>query len=154
YAVGPALLWSPFIVTIHLIGCVLRMGVDPGALSPLTGYEFRYIAAITLGTNFYALLGLIALYSLSRRYFGPQNGFISVVGIWFGTSYIYYLYSEPSYAHVLGASLTALFVWSYIAYHSRMEWGLLLRTSILAGLMVLTRWQNAVFFIIPFMDMV
>src|SRR5262249_48214810 len=65
-----------------------------------------------------------------------------------------YLYFEPAYAHVLGASLVALFIWSYTAYRAQMHWSLLLRTAGIAGLMLLTRWQNAVFFSIPVVDVV
>jgi hypothetical protein len=153
YAVGPALLWSPFILAVHTVYRVTGPGVDPGAAPAVTGYEFPYVAAITLGTDCYALLGLLALYSLSTRYFGPWPAFMAVLGIWFGTPYVNYLYFEPAYAHVLAASLVALFIWSYLAYRAHMRWIWLLGTGALAGLMVLTRWQNAVFLIIPLIDM-
>ncbi len=154
YTVGPALLWSPFILVVHMVYRATRLGVDLCAAPAATGYEFPYVAAITLGTNFYALLGLLALCSVSAHYFGSRPAFMAVLGIWFGTSYLHYLYFEPAYAHVLGASLVALFIWSYNLYHAHRHWSLLLRTGVIAGLMILTRWQNAVFLIIPVVDAV
>jgi hypothetical protein len=148
------LLWQPMLLKGGLIdssaGLIYKYAISDfwKAVSFLL-----LVAAITLGTDCYALLGLLALYSLSTRYFGPWPAFMAVLGIWFGTPYVNYLYFEPAYAHVLAASLVALFIWSYLAYRAHMRWIWLLGTGALAGLMVLTRWQNAVFLIIPLIDM-
>ncbi len=151
YAVGPAILWTPFVLAAHILSSVIG-----GDGSSVTGYEFQYVAGLVLGTNFYAFMGLLALYDVSTRFFARHPALIAVLAVWLGTPWVNYLYFEPGYAHVLSASLVAVFIWSHLdsrAQSGRQNRGCLaVRTGIVAGLMMLSRWQNAIFLVVPVLD--
>lgn len=144
YAVGPAILWSPFVLIVHLAAEITGQEV--------TGYEQGYAAAIAFGTSVYALLGLVALHTLLRRFFevGPTLG--AIVAVFWGTAAINYLYFEPAYGHIISAAWVMIFVATYQRYRDTRTRRILIYSGIAAGLMILTRWQSALFLLFPLFD--
>ncbi len=144
YAVGPAILWSPFVLIIHLAAKISGQEV--------TGYEQGYAAAIAFGTNVYALLGLVALHTLLRRLFDVGPTLAAIAAVFWGTAAINYLYFEPAYGHIISAAWVMIFVATYQRYRDTRTRRTLIFSGCAAGLMILTRWQSALFLLFPLFD--
>ncbi|MBZ0318674.1 MAG: hypothetical protein K8L91_19830 [Anaerolineae bacterium] len=144
YAVGPAILWSPFVLIVHLAAEITGQEV--------TGYEQGYAAAIAFSTNVYALLGLLALYDLLRRFFEVGPTLAAIAAVFWGTAAINYLYFEPAYGHIISAAWVMIFVAIYQHYRDTRTRRILIYSGIAAGLMILTRWQSALFLLFLLFD--
>lgn len=144
YAVGPAILWSPFVLMVHFTAKISGQEV--------TGYEQGYAAAIAFGTNVYALLGVVALHTLLRRFFDVGPALIAIAAVFWGTAAINYLYFEPAYGHIISAAWVMIFVATYQRYRDTRTRRMLIYSGIAAGLMILTRWQSALFLLLPLLD--
>ncbi len=65
FSVGPAILWSPFLLAAHL--SVLSFDALGGHV-PQDGFAKPYIVSIALGTAFYGFLSLWLSFQLARKY--------------------------------------------------------------------------------------
>ncbi|MGD8328578.1 MAG: hypothetical protein PVJ49_04025 [Acidobacteriota bacterium] len=147
--IGAALLWSPFYITADLM-----VGVSHwfGAEVPRDGYSWPYVWAVSLGSLFWGMLGLLLTYRLCREYADAVSSTTALVGIWFATPVVFYLYITPPMAHAnsLFAVSLFLFVWLYTRDERQLwEWVAL---GIAAGIMVLVRELNWLFLLAPAVD--
>ena len=108
FSIGPAILWSPFLVAAHLV--VLSYDALGGHV-PADGYSKPYILAMALGTTFYGFLAIWISFRLARKYLPEQWAFWGALGIWFASSLPVYMYFNPSWSHAHSAFIVALFVW-------------------------------------------
>ncbi|MDX1662361.1 MAG: hypothetical protein R3272_01130 [Candidatus Promineifilaceae bacterium] len=146
FAVGPAFLWAPFVLPVHLV----YMSIAALTSGAVTGYELPYVAAAVFGTNFVALLGWLAAVEVASRYASRSTAVVAVLAVVFGSAYVNYLYFDPAYSHVLSASLVALFIWNSLCFLERpADPRAPLVAGLLGGLMILTRWQNIFFLAVP-----
>jgi hypothetical protein len=125
FPIGPALLAAPAYVGALAIG---------GAGQP--DYAPALVGAFTLAS---LLLGLLALL-LCWRLTGSA---VAVVATALCTPYVFYLLYEPSYSHTFSAFAVAAFAcvwWRGREDRSALGW---LALGALAGLMAITRWQDA-----------
>src|SRR5437868_3175338 len=67
FTVGPAILWTPFLLPAHL-GVLLARAL--GSNIPADGFSAPYRTAMALGTAFWAFLGLLLSFRVARRYAG------------------------------------------------------------------------------------
>ena len=65
FSVGPAILWSPFLLLAHG-GVLLARAL--GSTVAADGYSAPYRLGMALGTAFYAFLGLWLAFRLARTY--------------------------------------------------------------------------------------
>src|SRR5882672_3512468 len=56
FSIGPALLWTPFLLAAHL---TVLLADALGAHIPADGFSSPYLLAMALGTAFYGFLGLL-----------------------------------------------------------------------------------------------
>lgn len=140
YAIGSALLWSPFFITAHIISIIFHQPTD--------GYAPLYVIGTSLGTAAYALAGLWLAYRLTRELFDRRAAKWAVVGIWWSTPLLFYMYSDPTMSHANDAFVTALFV--YVWYRTRSgtyrSW---LGRGFALGLAALVRTQNVLLVLLP-----
>ena len=135
FSVGPALVWAPAYLLVHGLGYL-------GLFRP-TGFGYPYFTAVSTVTAMGGLLGVLWLYRLVRRYSEPPAAFLSALLIWWGTFHIWYMVFEPSMSHALGmASVSGFLLLSHHSARSRWDFALL---GLAAGMVILIRWQNAVF---------
>lgn len=135
YAIGSAVLWSPFYLTAHFASAILGLPTD--------GYAPLYVIAASLGSAIYALIGLWLAYRIASEFFGKRVALWATIGIWWSTPLLFYMYSHPIMSHANDAFVNALFV--YVWHRTRpapraRDW--LLRGATL-GLATLVRAQNA-----------
>ena len=149
FSIGPAILWSPFLVTAHLV--VLSYDALGGHVSA-DGYSEPYILAMALGTAFYGFLAIWISFRLARKYLPEQWAFWGALGIWFASSLPVYMYFNPSWSHAHSAFMVALFVWYWDhtrATRTFLQWALL---GLIAGLMMDVYYPNAVLLLFPLLE--
>jgi hypothetical protein len=147
--IGAALLWSPFYVVADLVVVVARaFGVDLDR----SGYGALYVWGVCLGSLFWGLSGLALTYRICRRFYGVRASRFAVLGLWFASTLVFYLYITPPMAHASSLFAVALFLWLWLRTRdnrSALQW---LALGAAGGLMVLVRELNWLLFIPPAVD--
>lgn len=150
FAVGPALLWAPFVAPVHGILTLLHALGLP--VSP-DGYSRPYRMAVAFGTAVYGLLCLGLSYRLAARYVHRAAARLATLAIWFGTSFVVYLYFNPSWAHIPAAFAVAWFLdyWHRTQpERTRQQWFLL---GLLGGLMLDVYYLNVTVLVVLLWDL-
>lgn len=146
FSVGPAILWAPFYAAAHVF--VLLSNLNGQNYIP-NGFSPPYIFSVNLASLFYSLLGTILTYKACSRYFSKSNAFISAVTIFLSSFILYYVVYQPHMSHSVSFFSVTLFIWYWNFTRpdrKPLQWCLL---GLLAGLMMLVRWQNGIFMIFP-----
>jgi hypothetical protein len=149
WTIGPAIVWSPFFAVGHLVATRLH---SSGADVSVDGTSFPYRQAVCVAGLFYGLLGCWFCYRLTRRIRPPPLATTAVVLTISGSFMLWYLVAEPTMTHAPSMAAVAGFVWLWLATRdgrSLRSWALL---GVLAGLMAMIRWQNALFMLLPGID--
>ena len=149
FSVGPAILWSLFLIPVHL-GVLAYNGM--GGHTAANGFSFPYILAMALGTAVYGFLGLLLGFSLARKYVEEKWAFLATVGIWFGSSLPVYMYFNPAWSHAHSAFAVTLFLWYWDRTRpGRTLWQWLV-LGLISGLMVDVYFPNGVFLLLPLIE--
>ena len=149
FSIGPAILWSPFLITAHL--AVLSYDGLGGHVAA-DGYSRPYVLSMALGTTLYGFLAIWISLRLARKYLPERWAFWGALGIWFASSLPVYMYFNPSWSHAHSAFMAALFVWYWD--HTRTT-RTLLQSAVLgsiAGLMMDVYYPNAVLLLFPLLE--
>ena len=154
WAIGPALVWSPFFAAGHVVARTLHARGHDVAID---GTSYPYRQAICIAGLFYGLLGAWCCWRLACLFFprgiAAAATFVTIAGSFM----LWYIVKEPSMSHAPSMAAVAAFVWGWAATagtpiesaHPRRwitRWGLL---GLGAGLMMAIRWQNALFLLMP-----
>jgi hypothetical protein len=149
FSVGPAILWSPFIVVAHA-GVLLYDRL--GGQIPADGFSKPYRVAMAVGTALYGFLALMISFVLARKYVPERWAFLATLGIWFASSLPVYMYFNPSWSHAHSAFMVALFLWYWI--HTRpartsAQWIVL---GAIGGLMMDVYYVSGVLLLLPLLE--
>jgi MFS family permease len=149
FAVGPALLWSPFLIMAHA-GVLLcdRLGGHIAA----DGHSRPYLVAMALGTAFYGFLALWISFVLARQYVAERWAFLATVGIWFASSLPVYMYFNPSWSNAHSAFAVALFLWYWMRTRNARTWLQCVTLGALGGLMLDVYYLTAVVLLLPLLE--
>jgi hypothetical protein len=163
-SIGPAILWAPFFDAGHLVARSL------GARHPeinANGISFPYRQAVCVAGLFYGLIGCWFCFRFTRRFYDPSLAALSTTLAIAGSFLLWYLVKEPSMTHGPSMAAVAGFAWAWIATRDTRingvprgaetpamssamgQWAWL---GVIAGVMTLIRWQNALFAILPACD--
>src|SRR5262249_39819020 len=118
---------------------------------PSDGYSRPYVYAYALSQLAWASLGFWLLYLIAQKYFEPVIGALAVATAIFGTGLLRYTAADLMMSHA--ASFFSLTWCLYEALGLRAEpdhrvrW---FRLGAASGLVVMTRLQNGVFLVVPF----
>jgi hypothetical protein len=148
FTVGPAILWSPFLLATHA-GVLLARSL--GSAVAADGFSTPYRIAMALATAFYGFLGLLISFRIARKYVDETWALLATLGIWWASSLPVYMYFNPSWSHAHSAFVVALFLWYWHETRdSRSLWQWILLGA-LAGLMLDVYYANVMLFVIlPF----
>jgi len=141
YSVGPAMLWSPFLIVTHL--AVLGLGHLGWRIAP-DGHSWPYLAALTGATALYGFAGLFLSFALARKFVEERWAFWATIGVWFGSSLPVYLYLLPAWSHTHSVFANALFLWYWLRTRGTRTSGQWLKLGLLSGLMMDVYQLNAV----------
>jgi hypothetical protein len=146
FAVGPSILWAPFLVAVHL---GVRAYDGLGGHVPADGFSRPYIYAMGFATALYGFLGLWISFRLARKYIEERWAFLATLGIWFASSLPVYMYFNPSWSHAHSAFTVALFLWYWDRTRGRRTVGQWILLGAIAGLMMDVYYPNAVLLLAP-----
>jgi hypothetical protein len=133
YSVGPAILWSPFLIVTHVAVLGLsRLGFHTAA----DGHSWPYVTAMAGATALYGFAGLCLSFGIARRFVEERWVFWATVGIWFGTSVPVYFYLLPAWSHAHSVFANSLFLWYWLRTRSSRTTGQWLVLGLLTGLMM------------------
>ena len=139
FTVGPAMLWSPFLLVVH--GGVLLARVL-GAKVPADGFSAPYRYAMALGTGLYGFLALLLSFRLACKYIEPVWSFVATIAIWWASSLPVYMYFNPSWSHTHSAFMVALFLWYWDATREGRNLAQWLLLGVIVGLMLDVYYPN------------
>jgi len=157
-SIGPAILWAPFFAAGHVVARSLNARhpeVDT------QGISFPYRQSVCVAGLFYGLIGCWFCFNITRRYFVASVAALAVMLVIAGSFLLWYLVKEPSMTHAPSMMAVAIFMWSWLWMRERafaaatprrdalQAWSIL---GVVAGLMTLIRWQNALFTLLPLCD--
>lgn len=149
FAVGPAILWAPFLIVTH---DAVLVADRLGANIPADGFSRPYRMAMAVATAFYGFVALLLGFDLARRYVDQRWALLATFGIWFASSLPVYMYFNPSWSHAPSAFSVALFLWYWNRTRggrSLTAWAVL---GLLAGLMMNVYYPNAVLLLLPLLE--
>ena len=149
FAIGPAILWSPFLIVAHA-GVIAwdRLGGHVAA----DGHSKPYLVAMAVGTTFYGFAALWISFQLARQLVAERWAFLATVGIWFASSLPIYMYFNPSWSHAHSAFAVALFLWYWMRTRNGRTWSQWAILGLLGGLMMDVYYITAVVLLLPLLD--
>src|SRR5271170_1622377 len=149
FSIGPAILWSPFLITAHL--AVLSYDALGGHVFA-DGYSKPYVLAMALATALYGFLAIWISFRVARKYLPERWAFLGTLGVWFASSLPVYMYFNPSWSHAHPAFMVALFVWYWDRTRqtrTSLQWAVL---GAIAGLMMDVYYPNAILLLLPLLE--
>lgn len=149
YAIGPALLWSPFFLAGHALSGALQAAGFPIMLD---GTGYLYQGATLVGSISYGFAGLLLVHRSCRRFFDRATSTLVAVLMWTATSVVYYMVAEPSMSHTASLFAAALFVELWLASRptpTLRRWAVI---GLAGGLVALVRLPDATFLALPVLD--
>ncbi|MGH9740595.1 MAG: ArnT family glycosyltransferase [Candidatus Acidiferrales bacterium] len=146
FSIGPAILWSPFLVLAHA-GVLLwdRFGGHVAA----DGFSRPYLLAMSFGTAFYGFLALVISFGLARRFVPERWAFLATLGVWFASSLPVYMYFNPSWSHAQSAFTVALFVWYWLRTRGKRRLAQWILLGVLGGVMMDVYYPNVFLLLFP-----
>jgi hypothetical protein len=139
FSVGPAMLWSPFLLVAHL-GVLLARWM--GSSVSADGFSAPYRYAMAFATGLYGFLALLLSFRLARKYVSPAWAFVGTLAIWWATSFPVYMYFNPSWSHAHSAFICALFLWYWDATRDDQRWFRWIFLGLIVGLMLDVYYLN------------
>ena len=140
FTVGPAILWTPFLLFAH-IGVLIARAL--GSSVAADGFSAPYRITMALATAFYGFLGLLLAFRLARQYVAERWALFATLAIWWASSLPVYMYFNPSWSHAHSAFVVALFLWYWhqtLSARALAQWAIL---ALIAGLMLNVYYANA-----------
>jgi len=140
FSVGPAILWTPFLLLAHA-GVVLARAL--GSSVAADGFSAPYRIAMAFATGLYGFGGLLLSFRLARKYVEERWALLATIAVWWASSLPVYMYFNPSWSHAHSAFAVALFVWYWHETRSSRSLSQWLLLALTAGLMVNVYYPNA-----------
>jgi hypothetical protein len=140
FTVGPAILWSPFLIVAHASVLAARA---LGSSVPADGFSTPYRFAMALGTAVYGFLGLLLAMRIAAQHAGERWAFLATVAIWWASSLPVYMYFNPSWSHAHSAFAVALFLWYWHGTRQQRGFSQWCILGAIAGLMLDVYYPNA-----------
>jgi len=149
FAVGPAILWAPFLIVVHL--AILTLD-HFGAHVVANGFSRPYLVTMALATAGYGFLGLLLSFHIARRYVAERWAFLATVGYWFASSLPVYMYLNPSWSHAHSLFVNALFLWYWQRTRGRRSGSQWCVLGLLGALMTNVYYLNVILLLVPALE--
>jgi MFS family permease len=140
FTVGPAILWTPFLLVTHAAALLARA---LGSSVAADGFSAPYRVAMALATAIYGFLGLLLAFRLARQYVHERWALLATIAIWWASSLPVYMYFNPSWSHAHSAFAVALFFWYWHETRSSRSFSQWLLLALITGLMLNVYYANA-----------
>jgi hypothetical protein len=149
FSIGPAILWSPFLLAAHLgVKASHMIGSDV----PADGFSLPYRLAMAFGTACYGFLGIWIAFRLARRHLSERWAFAGAISIWFGSPLVVYMYFNPSWSHAQSAFTVAVFLSYWDLTREQRSFRQWLVLGLVSALMINVYYVNIVLLMIPLLE--
>ena len=145
-SIGPALIWAPLYLGV---GAVTTASAALAGTSAPDGFGRAFQASAGLSGVLAATIGAYLAFLAARVLCGPRVAIWSTLGIWLGSSAVYYSLVSPTYSHPGSMLATGALVYGWVSSRDRQTTGRYAFIGMLAGLCVLVRWQDVVLLALP-----
>jgi len=155
FPMGPAVWWSPAFVTAHGVAASAR--VVTGADDPEPdGRSWPFQLLVVWATLAVGVVGLWATYAACRTMASSAGAALGTAAVWLGGAPLYYLHVNATQGHAAAFASAALLLATWLRFRTRPDPSLwrVAGIGLLAGLLVITRWQYAVLLLGPGLDVV
>ncbi|HEV2382710.1 MAG TPA: hypothetical protein VG206_23330 [Terriglobia bacterium] len=149
FAVGPSMLWAPFLVPVHLAVLTLQ---KLGANVQANGFSRPYIVTMALATALYGFVGLYFSFRIGRLYVEERWALLATVGIWLASSLPVYMYFNPSWSHAHSVFVVAGFLWYWQRTRQGRTFRQWLILGLICGLMLDVYYANIALLMIPLLE--
>jgi hypothetical protein len=149
FAVGPSILWTPFVAPVHLALLTLR---SFGARVNPNGFSRPYIIVMALATALYGFLGLYLSFRFACLYTEERWALLATLGIWFASSFPVYMYFNPSWSHAHSVFIVAAFLWYWQRTRqgrTPTQWVIL---GLISGLVLDVYYINVAVLLVPLLE--
>jgi hypothetical protein len=149
YPVGTSLLILPFMLVARLVSPICSlMGWDIAR----EGYGLLYQFFAGIASIFYAFLALLLIYKKGKSEFSSVSALIGLLLIWLATPLIYYMTMESIMSHSFSMAMVTFFLYLWLKKREKYSPKDLILLGLLGGVMSIVRYQDALFLIIPLLD--
>jgi hypothetical protein len=145
FSIGPAILWSPFLIAAH--GGVLLARFF-GSSVAADGFSTPYRLAMAFATALYGFLALLFAFRIARKYAGPPWAFLATLAVWGSTSLPVYMYFNPSWSHAHSAFAVSLFFWYWLETRENRSLPQWIVLGAIVGLMLNVYYANALLLLV------
>lgn len=133
-SMGMSIMYAPFFFIAHAYENLTGNVAD--------GYSAAYKTAISFGTLFYLLLGLLLTKKLLQKFFPPIVTAITILLIYFATNLFYYATIEPGMSHAYSFALIAAFIFFCDKWLTAQKMKHAIFLGLLTGIITLIRPSN------------
>jgi len=141
FAVGPAILWAPFLFLVHaFIWLAVKLG---GAGLSLNLMSEPHQNFTLFSTYLYGCGAIYFCFRLCRRLVSAQTALLAALCTGLGSPLVFYMVLAPSYSHAQSAFCFAAFTWCWLAWRRRLTPRRGAALGALAGLTTLVHPGNA-----------
>src|SRR6266446_1953235 len=140
FAVGPAMLWAPFLLIAHAGVLTARVF---GANVSADGFSLPYLIAMAFGTLVYGFAALLLSYRVACRYVAERWALLATIAVWWASSLPVYMYFNPSWSHAHSAFAVALFFWYWLRTRGERTVAQWFALALFAGVMMNVYYPNA-----------
>jgi hypothetical protein len=145
FTVGPAILWTPFLLVTH-VGVKLARAL--GSSVAADGFSAPYRITMALATALYGFLGLYLSFCVARQYVQERWALLATIAIWLASSLPIYMYFNPSWSHAHSAFVVALFLWFWHETRFTRSFWQWLCLGLVAGLMLDVYYANVMVLVV------
>ncbi len=146
--IGAPILWLPFFLLGHALALLYSALGYPVALD---GYSFPYLAATSLGSSMFVLLGMFLCFECLKKFFPKNTGLASTLVLLTATCLPYYAFIRNRMSHSGDFALAFLFLLLCLNLRERPERSnsyFLLLGAVL-GMLVDLRYISIVYGLLP-----
>ena len=145
--IGSSILWAPFILVAHMLTKLFNFIWNMNL--PENGYGSIYLAITCIGSSLYTFLSLLLSFKILTKFFSPKVSLLSVLTVFIGNSLFYNTYIRMLMSHSPEVFTIALFTLFFLNAIESGKTSDYLLFGLSSGLMVIVRYDNAMFFIMP-----
>ncbi len=141
YTYGVALMELPFFAMAHAWEKLNHL--------PANGYSINYFRLIKLSSMFYALLGLILVYKILRKYFDENTSLLTSLALFIATNLFWFSVHQAGMSHIPIFFLYALLIYLSIRIHEERKVWQFIVAGFCAGLITIIRPSDILCLLIP-----
>ena len=158
FGVGPAIMWSPFFVTTHLLA---RLGVALGQPLSLDGLSRFHQVGTFYGSLLFGWIAVVLCYLLARRLATPGSGrpdrpppvaLVAALGGALAGPLPYYCLTRASYSHATATFATSLLVLLWAGWRGALDRRRWCWIGAATGLVLLVRPACVPFALLPLLE--